>query len=64
MTASFTSCRNDKKKEMNGVEMDKDADVKKTDDGQKIKMEDADKKVKIKKDENGNVEKKKIKHKD
>lgn len=63
ITISFTSCRNDKKK-VDGVEMDKDADVKVKDNGKKLKVEDDDKKVKIKKDESGNIEKKKVKKKD
>ncbi|WP_121665781.1 hypothetical protein [Mesonia aquimarina] len=64
---TFTSCRNEEKaetKEVEGVEMENDAEVKVKDGGEKIKMEDSEKEVKIKKDEQGNIEKKKVDMKD
>ena len=44
--------------------MENDAEIKVKDDGEKIKMEDSEKEVKIKKDEEGNIEKKKVDMKD
>ncbi|MDR6300875.1 hypothetical protein [Mesonia maritima] len=66
---SLTSCRDEEKKDddtttVEGVEMENDAEIKVKDDGEKIKMEDSEKEVKIKKDEEGNIEKKKVDMKD
>lgn len=65
MSLTFTSCRDDKDtKTVDGIEVDKDADVKVSDDGDKIKVEDANKKIKIKKNDDGSLKKKKVKNKD
>ncbi|MBJ96751.1 MAG: hypothetical protein CMC87_02080 [Flavobacteriaceae bacterium] len=65
---SFTiiSCREEEKKgtmEVEGVEVEEDTNVDVSDDGEKIEIEDSEKEVKIKKDENGNIEKKKVEYK-
>jgi len=71
----FISCREEDKTDdaemeleektitVEGVEVDEDAAIEVSDDGQKIKMEDSEKEVKIKKDEYGNVVKKKVDYK-
>lgn len=65
MSLAFTSCRDDKNtKTVEGIEVDKDADVKISDDGDKIKIEDDNQKIKIKKNDDGSIKKKKVKNKD
>ncbi|MBW2960611.1 hypothetical protein [Mesonia aestuariivivens] len=67
ISVSLISCREEKSEDTNeveGVEMEENANIDVSDDGEKIKMEDSEKEVKIKKDENGNVEKKKVDYKD
>ncbi len=60
----LSSCRDENKnndtKNIEGVEVDKDAEMEVSDDGKKIKIEDDQKEVKIKKDDQGNVEKVKV----
>lgn len=63
LTISLSSCRDQKTQEEKVIEkmQDKGADVDVSQDGDKIKMETADEKVKIKTDDDGNT---KIKDKD
>ncbi len=64
---ALVSCRDTKEKEtkeVEGVEVEQNAKIETSSDGQKIEIEDSEKEVKIKKDENGNIEKKKIEYKD
>lgn len=63
LSVCLTSCRDENKedtKTIEGVEVSKDAKVDISDDGEKIKIKDGETEIKIKKDEDGNIEKKKI----
>ncbi|MFD2696369.1 hypothetical protein ACFSQ0_00015 [Mesonia sediminis] len=63
LICSLYSCRDQEEKDtktIEGVEVSDDAEIEVSDDGEKIEIEDGDTEVKIKKDEDGNIEKKKI----
>jgi len=62
LSISLTSCRDENKetKTVEGIEVTEEAEVEVSDDGEKVEIQDGETEIKIKKDENGNIEKKKI----
>lgn len=62
VSVSLISCREESKetKTVEGIEVTEEAQVEVSEDGEKVEIQDGNTEIKVKKDENGNIEKKKI----